>query len=48
MRRTVTVSPTKDDVGLVEAPVEAEGAVFHDAAFGLAQEQVLYLTLIRH
>ena len=33
--------PDEDGVDLVEAHVEADGAVLHDAAFGLEEEQVV-------
>ena len=33
--------PTEDGIDLVEPPVQAHGAVLHDAAFGLEEEQVV-------
>ena len=33
--------PTRSGVDLVESAVEADGAVFHDAAFGLEEEEVV-------
>ena len=39
--RKVTVCPTRSASDLVESSVEADGAVFHDAAFGLEEEEVI-------